>query len=344
MLTSEGLDLPYKCTDSNAQTGYLLVGHGTRNPDGAAQMKRVYEQFAQLAPDLMAEYGFLELAQPDIPTAIQKLAQRGARQLVTIPLLLFTAGHAQQDIPQAVEHSASNCGMEILRQTPALECARPILELSAKRFRQAVCLPHRPCGNRQRSPSNSTENQAPPSRTNCNFTQQGPPPLSVLCGFHTPSGDCAASHVDLMCPQRPAGEVDEACVAACGQIHCGRVGLLMVGRGSSSPPATAMMHQFTEQRVQLTRVAWRQTAFIHAQSPNVEQGLDALEAEQAPIAVVQPHLLFEGELMGRLRQQVALRQARNPQQKWLLTATLGTDNALAAALESVARQANCAGG
>lgn len=259
--------------------GYLLVGHGTRNPVGAGQLLRVHKQFLQLMPGCEAGYCFLELAEPDIPTAIRNLAARGVSRLVTVPLLLFSAGHAQRDIPDAIQDACERFGISMKQQTPALQCCQPILELSACRFLQAL--------------------------SGCRV---GP----------------RAFKADYSPLKKPAPMAED-------------VGLVMVGRGSSSSSATQEMLRFCELRNQLTPVAWRETGFLHAQQPTLETALDGLEASGLPIAVVQPHLLFEGELVEQLRAEVVRRQIRNPGQQWRIAGVLGTDRRLAGALVQFAK-------
>jgi sirohydrochlorin cobaltochelatase len=121
------------------QLAYLVVGHGTRRLGGQEQFRKVFSQFAQCVAPQRAELAFLELAEPDISQAIASLAAQGVTKLVTIPVLLFAAGHALEDIPSAVQQAAEQYGIECLGQSAPLESEPRILELSALRFRQAVC-------------------------------------------------------------------------------------------------------------------------------------------------------------------------------------------------------------
>jgi sirohydrochlorin cobaltochelatase len=257
--------------------GYLLVGHGTRKAAGQDQFRTVYAQFESLMKPHPSALAFLELAEPDIPTAIANLAAQGVSRLVTVPVLLFSAGHAQRDIPEAVEAAAAIWEIQIERQVPAFECSPPVLALSALRFREAVCF------------AGSLSDESP------------------ACG-----GKCLG-HV------------------------CSQAGLVMLGRGSNSTSATEEMRRFTELRVEQTHVAWHQTGFIHAQQPSVAAALDELASSEHPVAVVQPHLLFEGELIDSLRAEVARRQALQPQKRWFITDTLGTDSSLAKTLATLAK-------
>lgn len=258
--------------------GYLFVGHGTRNIAGQKQFRAVFSQFAsRVAPEL-AELAFLELAEPDIATAVDRLATRGATHLITVPVFLFSAGHALRDIPQAVTAAAGKHGLKSAGQSPPLELSSRVLELSALRFRQAVC-------------------------------------NSAL----VPS-----------------------CLERCEGKYCLQIGLALIGRGSSSDEATEQMRQFARLRREITPVAELVTGFVFAQYPNVEQCLQHMAASTCNTVVIQPHLLFEGELVEQLRQQVAEYAQRYPKQRWVVSQTLGTDIALADTLAGLSREvADC---
>ncbi len=279
---SEPLTRPLPTGRRDGRVGFLLVGHGTRRTTGQEQVRQLYRQFATLLAPNPSELAFLELAEPDIPTAVARLAGQGVSDLVTVPALLFSAGHAQCDIPTEVETAARRWNLSVLAQSDPLESCEPLIRLSALRFRETVC--------------------------------SGP-------------NDFAAS------------EVQQPCSVSCLGRHCPQVGLAIIGRGSRSASATGEMLRFAELRRQHTPVAWQQTGFIYGQQPGVEQVLEELARTRLPLAVVQPHLLFEGQLIDSLRAQVSDLQSRNPAQKWMITETLGTDASLAQTLVSLAKQA-----
>ena len=89
--------------DKLSRKGLLLVGHGTRDPAGLAEFREVAGKVAELAPEFRTEACFLELAEPDIGTAVGRLLEARIERLIVAPVLLFSAGHAKRDIPAAVE-------------------------------------------------------------------------------------------------------------------------------------------------------------------------------------------------------------------------------------------------
>ena len=267
------------------QTGYLLVGHGTRRAEGQEQFREVFEQFAREMAPSVTEMAFLELADPNIPTAIERLAARGIKNLVAVPVLLFEAGHALQDIPEEVQSACKAHGMNFAHQTGAFQSCAPILSLSALRFREATCNPR----------------------------------VSRWLRRDEPGFGCSD------------------CIGSCSEAFCSQVALLMIGRGSNSPSATEAMRQFTQQRSELTKVNWAQTAFIHGQSPTVEDGIEELIGRPEPIKVVQPHLIFEGLLSADLDSRVEQLQSQFPDQLWIMPRVLADDHKLARTLADIAK-------
>ncbi len=120
--------------DSLARFGMLLVGHGTRDARGVAEFLDTARLIAALVPDVAVEAGFLELAEPSIGEALEHLAEREAHDVIVVPLLLFAAGHAKQDIPNDVAAAAARFPQFAIRQAEPLGCHEKILAASAERF------------------------------------------------------------------------------------------------------------------------------------------------------------------------------------------------------------------
>jgi protoheme ferro-lyase len=77
------------------ETGVVVVGHGTANRVGAAETKSVVAQVDAILPNIPVELGYLEVIEPTIEMAVERLAARGCKRVVALPILLFTAGHAK---------------------------------------------------------------------------------------------------------------------------------------------------------------------------------------------------------------------------------------------------------
>jgi sirohydrochlorin cobaltochelatase len=114
--------------------GLLLVGHGTRDPEGLSEFVETVDHVSRALPGIAVEPCFLELAEPTIPAAIEKLAEKGVTRFVAMPLLLFAAGHAKRDVPDAIGKVLSSRTQMTYFQADALGLHPAIVEQSANRL------------------------------------------------------------------------------------------------------------------------------------------------------------------------------------------------------------------
>ena len=80
-------------------TGILLVGHGSRIPYNKKVVKEVAEKYAKTMPEYNVEIGFMELVEPNIPTAFNKLKKTGVKRIIVNPIFLAHGMHTKVDIP-----------------------------------------------------------------------------------------------------------------------------------------------------------------------------------------------------------------------------------------------------
>ena len=115
--------------------------------------------------------------------------------------------------------------------------------------------------------------------------------------------------------------------------------LVVVGRGSSDVTATSEMHKFAARLCRRANFENVRVAFLAKAEPTLDQILVGDGLPQFQRIIIQPHLLFHGELVERLRRQVGEIAAERPTQEWIVTGVLadafpgsgGTGDQLAAA-------------
>lgn len=117
--------------------GLLVVGHGTADPLGAEETREVTRLVAALLPEVPVELGFLEVIGPSIGESLERLARQGCREVIAAPLLLFTAGHARRDVPEALADAARRLGVGV-RQSQAFGCHPEIVAQSRQRRCEAL--------------------------------------------------------------------------------------------------------------------------------------------------------------------------------------------------------------
>ncbi|MCG7383953.1 sirohydrochlorin chelatase [Paenibacillus sp. ACRRY] len=84
----------------------LLVGHGSRDPEGNRELMEFARAVAEKAPEnTVVETCFLELTRPSIAEGVTACVDKGATRVVLVPIILFAAGHAKIDIPNAIDRA-----------------------------------------------------------------------------------------------------------------------------------------------------------------------------------------------------------------------------------------------
>lgn len=91
-----------------------------------------------MAP-IPVEPAFLEFQQPSIAAAWSALLDRKVRQVDVAPLLLFAAGHARQDIPDAIAACCAVAPRVGVAQSRPISRHPGIVELVCKRLAETLC-------------------------------------------------------------------------------------------------------------------------------------------------------------------------------------------------------------
>ena len=112
--------------------------------------------------------------------------------------------------------------------------------------------------------------------------------------------------------------------------------LLLVGRGSNDAEATREMVRFSQLRHQRQPVGRLENCFLALAEPSLEQALVAIASLPYSRVIVQPHLLFLGELLDRVHRSIAATAAEQPRREWIVTCPLGGDPGLAQAILEIA--------
>ncbi len=252
------LDLP-----ATNRSGLLLVGHGTRDRRGQAEFLATAAAVARRCPDWVVQPCFLELATPLLDAGLEQLVASGAREITVAPVLLFAAGHAKLDIPQAIAVAQSRHPQVRFHQTSPLGCHERILMLSAQRCREAARI------GRPDSPD--------------------------------------------------AVSLPEETV------------VLLVGRGTRDVEALADVARFAAALAGIVQREVR-SCFLAAAQPPFDSALAELAQGSYRTVIVQPHLLYAGELLETVRRGVEAVAQGDPARCWRLARHLGPESAVVDAL------------
>jgi len=116
----------------------LVLGHGSRSAEGVAEYWALVHAVRALDPTLPVGGGFIELAEPDLDTAIDDLVGAGISSIVAVPLLLLGAGHMKDDGPAVLARARTRHPHVQFRYGRALGIHSRLLGVAAERITEAL--------------------------------------------------------------------------------------------------------------------------------------------------------------------------------------------------------------
>lgn len=87
------------------QDALLLIAHGSRRKASNDEIRALTGRLRHAAADAFdaVDCAFLELADPDIPSGIERLIAAGAEKVTVLPYFLAAGRHVSEDIPAEVD-------------------------------------------------------------------------------------------------------------------------------------------------------------------------------------------------------------------------------------------------
>lgn len=121
----------------------LLIGHGSRDPEGNPQIELFVEQWRKSQPDWQIELCFIEFADVEIEQGLENAAAK-AKRVIVVPLVLNAAGHVRAEIPHHIEHAKARHPNTSFVYTPPITAGEPIFSILKNNLRNAVAELHFP--------------------------------------------------------------------------------------------------------------------------------------------------------------------------------------------------------
>ncbi len=101
-----------------AERGVVLFAHGARDTRWAEPFEHLRARVQARRPDVAVALAYLEHMQPDLPSAVRALADRGAVRLRVVPLFFGRGGHLREDFPRhlaAAQAAAPEVALDVAR-------------------------------------------------------------------------------------------------------------------------------------------------------------------------------------------------------------------------------------
>jgi sirohydrochlorin ferrochelatase len=118
--------------------------------------------------------------------------------------------------------------------------------------------------------------------------------------------------------------------------------LVFVGRGSSDAQAIGEIRRFAALRKQRSGVKEADVCFVAVAKPTMAEALEKAARSSFRRVVVQPHLLFHGEVLSAIETAVrdqAAREQEADRKEWIVTRHLGLAPLVAEAVVEMVRDA-----
>ena len=120
------------------RSAVILVGHGTRDPSGTEQFFRLGDRLRQRLLPMPVQPALLEFQSPTISEAWGDLVRQGSTHIHVAPLLLFSAGHAKDDVPQIARQCQSGTPHVSFDQSRPLSRHASLIELAVRRINDTL--------------------------------------------------------------------------------------------------------------------------------------------------------------------------------------------------------------
>jgi sirohydrochlorin ferrochelatase len=116
------------------KTGVIVFAHGSRVEPANEAVRTVAAALARQAGNPNVVAAFLELGEPSLEGAADRLAAGGAKRIVVLPYFLTLGLHMERDLPTLVAKiSDAHPGVEVV-VTPPLDGHPALVDILAARL------------------------------------------------------------------------------------------------------------------------------------------------------------------------------------------------------------------
>ena len=90
-------------TSARGAPALILFAHGSRDPQWAEPFRAIQRKIAAKKPALAVDLAFLEIMQPTLPEAVDRLAASGHTHFTIAPLFMAQGAHLKRDLAELLE-------------------------------------------------------------------------------------------------------------------------------------------------------------------------------------------------------------------------------------------------
>jgi sirohydrochlorin ferrochelatase len=86
------------------KTAVIILFHGSRSDRAGGPVEKIIASVRERGGYHLVERAFLQHAEPDLPSAVERAVAQGAGRIVVVPFFMQTGAHVTADIPDAVRN------------------------------------------------------------------------------------------------------------------------------------------------------------------------------------------------------------------------------------------------
>ncbi len=117
------------------ETMLVVVGRGTTDPDANAELAKVARLLEEGRDFAGVEYGFISLAEPGVPAALERCRRLGATRIVVVPYFLFAGVLPDRVVAQTVAFAAQHPELDV-RSAGLLGATPELADLVLERYNE----------------------------------------------------------------------------------------------------------------------------------------------------------------------------------------------------------------
>ena len=106
----------------------ILFGHGARDSRWREPFDQLIQLWRDQQPQTLVELAFLEMMQPSLEATVESLVQKGAKDIVVIPVFFGQGGHLRNDFPVLLDQCRQRFPAIQLSATPAVGESPAVLQ------------------------------------------------------------------------------------------------------------------------------------------------------------------------------------------------------------------------
>ena len=114
-----------------SKTAFILIAHGSRDPEWAAPLQKVCAGVKDRDPQLRLELAFLEFMAPSLAESAEVLLAEGFERIVILPMFIAQGGHLKEDIPLLINELCERYPQARFELTSALGDSEDIVQAMA---------------------------------------------------------------------------------------------------------------------------------------------------------------------------------------------------------------------